>query len=195
MSEVFGKQDKTTRFVSRYLKTTHCDLFFADAAILIEGTGERIFMPYFIKKYTLLGEAYLSVLDIGGRYAHLLKPLIDKLGIMCLVITDLDSTDSKGKKSAQPQRGQNLVSSNPTINNWVVKNDSLDYLLNLGFDEKVETIPNALGAKTRITYQTPVNVSFSDGSVNEFIPTTFEDALAYDNFNTFKTIKGTGLIA
>jgi len=26
-------------------------LFFADAAILIEGAGERIFLPYFIKKY------------------------------------------------------------------------------------------------------------------------------------------------
>ena len=45
LSNVFGVPTQTSRFVTRYLKTTHCDLFFADAAILIEGAGERIFMP------------------------------------------------------------------------------------------------------------------------------------------------------
>ena len=195
MSEVFGKQDKTTRFVSRYLKTTHCDLFFADAAILIEGTGERIFMPYFIKKYQLLDETYLSVLDIGGRYAYLLKPLINKLGIMCLVITDLDSTDPKSHKSKQPRKGANLISSNPTISNWVIKNNDLDYLLALGDDKKDEVSRNIPDAKTRIAYQMPINVTFADGTVHEFMPTTFEDALAYDNFDTFKAMNGIGLIA
>lgn len=195
MSEVFGKQDKTTRFVSRYLKTTHCDLFFADAAILIEGTGERIFMPYFIKKYPFLDEAYLSILDIGGRYAYLLKPLIDKLGIMCLVITDLDSTDPRSRKSKQPKKGANLISSNPTITNWVIKNNDLDYLLALDDDEKIETTSDIPDAKTRIAYQTPINITFSDGSIHEVIPTTFEDALAYDNFKEFKSMNGTGLIA
>ncbi len=194
MSEIFGKQDKTTRFVCRYLKTTHCDLFFADAAILIEGTAERIFIPYFIRKYQFLDEAYLSILDIGGRYAHLLKPLIDKLGIICLIITDLDSADPKNHKSKQPQKGAKLISSNPTICNWIIKNNDLDYLLALSDDKKDEVMTNISDAKTRIAYQMPVNVTFSDGTSHEFIPTTFEDALAYDNFDTFKVMKGKGLI-
>ena len=34
LSDVFGKENETDKFVTRYLQTTHCDLFFADAAIL-----------------------------------------------------------------------------------------------------------------------------------------------------------------
>ncbi len=77
LSNVFGVPTRTSRFVTRYLRTTHYDLFFADAAILIEGAGERIFMPYFINKYEVLNDSYISVLEIGGRYAHYLKPLIN----------------------------------------------------------------------------------------------------------------------
>ena len=62
LSNIFGIPNQTNRFVARYLRTTHCDLFFADAAILIEGAKERIFMPYFIKKYKVLDEAYNSFL-------------------------------------------------------------------------------------------------------------------------------------
>lgn len=194
LSTVFGASNSTTRFVKRYLKTTHCDLFFADAAIFIEGTGERVFMPYFIDKYPALDNAYISVLEVGGRYAHLFKPLIDTLGILCLVITDLDSSAGKNRKGVQPERGKNYFSSNPTIQNWVIKNIQLDYLFNLQADNKVESNPSILGAKTRVAYQTPITVSFSDGTNHEFIPTTFEDSLAYTNFEVFKGMKGNGLI-
>ncbi|MGN0604729.1 MAG: AAA family ATPase [Oscillospiraceae bacterium] len=194
LSNVFGISNQTTRFVARYLRTTHCDLFFADAAILIEGAGERIFMPYFIKKYEMLNDAYISVLEIGGRYAHYLKPLIDILGISCLVITDLDSAHGRHQASIMPERGKGYFSSNPTIQNWIIKNTDLDYLLDLGSDNKIEVNANITDAKTRIAYQTPIQVSFSDGSKHEFIPTTFEDSLAYTNFKSFKSMNGTGLI-
>lgn len=194
LSNVFGVSTKTSRFVTRYLRTTHCDLFFADAAILIEGAGERMFMPYFLNKYEVLDDAYISVLEIGGRYAHYLKPLIDMLGISCLVIADLDSAHGAHSKSVLPERGKGYFSSNPTIKNWVIRNTDLDYLLDLDFDSKVETNPYIDDAKTRVAYQTPVKVVFSDGTEHEFIPTTFEDSLAYTNFDSFKTMQGVGLI-
>lgn len=194
LSTVFGNTNATTRFVARYLRSTHCDLFFADAAIFIEGTGERVFMPYFINNYPLLDDAYISVLEIGGRYAHLFKPLIDALGISCLVITDIDCAAKSGRCKKQPMRGKGYISSNPTIQNWVVRNINLDSLLDLSFDQKEETNPTIQEAKTRIAFQTPIQLSFSDGSQHEFLPTTFEDALAYTNFTTFKTTKGNGLI-
>lgn len=75
---------------------------------MIEGAGERIFMPYFINKYEALNDAYISVLEIGGRYAHYLKPLIDTLGISCLVITDIDCAYGKNKTSVKPERGKNI---------------------------------------------------------------------------------------
>lgn len=67
-------------------------------------------------------------------------------------------------------------------------------MLDLDFDSKVESNPHIDDAKTRVAYQTPINVTFSDGTEHEFIPTTFEDSLAYTNFDSFKTMKGIGLI-
>lgn len=194
LSTVFGTANATTRFIARYLKSTHCDLFFADAAIFIEGTGERVFMPYFINNYPLLDDAYVSVLEIGGRYAHLFKPLIDILGISCLVITDLDCATGKHQNSVLPERGKGYFSSNPTIASWVIQNTNLDYLLDLPADSKIEVNSNIPDAKTRIAYQKPVSIAFSDQSNHEFLPNTFEDALAYSNFELFKSMKGYGLI-
>lgn len=195
LSGVFGPRDTTARFVARYLKTTHCDLFFADAVIFIEGAGERIFLPYFISKYKTLGDAYISTLEVGGRYAHYFKPLIDILGISCLVITDLDSCKNQNNRpSVKPERNKGYLSSNPTIANWVIINNDLDYLLDLPEDAKLSSTPTASSASTRIAYQTPVRITLSDGTNHEFIPTTFEDALAYSNLNLFKSIKGNGLI-
>ena len=194
LSKVFGTSDNTTRFVKRYLKTTHCDLFFADATIFIEGTGERVFLPTFINKYPCLNDAYISVLEIGGRYAHLFKPLIDVLGISCLIITDLDSAKGATRKSVKPERGKGYFSSNPTIENWVVKNKDLDYLIDLPSDNKVECNSEILNAKTRIAYQIPIKITLPDGIEYEFLSSTFEDSLAYTNYEDFKTAKGTGLI-
>lgn len=42
------QQQETIDFLKKYLKLTHCDLFFADAAILIEGTVEKLLLPQMI---------------------------------------------------------------------------------------------------------------------------------------------------
>ena len=80
LSEVFGSETDTKRFVTRYLKALHCDLFFADAAILVEGPAERMLVPHFIKQhYQRLDERYITMLEIGGSHAHRLRPLIEHL--------------------------------------------------------------------------------------------------------------------
>ena len=60
LSDVFGKDDATKRFVTRYLQTTHCDLFFADGVILVEGSAEHMLLPHFIrnKQYEMMGIVY-----------------------------------------------------------------------------------------------------------------------------------------
>jgi predicted ATP-dependent endonuclease of OLD family len=79
-------------FLERYMKLTHCDLFFADAAILVEGNVERILLPLMIEKASdKLNSSYISILEVGGAYAYRFKNLIEFLGIPALVITDLDS--------------------------------------------------------------------------------------------------------
>jgi predicted ATP-dependent endonuclease of OLD family len=93
LSVFYQKSAPNTRdFLERYLKITHCDLFFADAAILVEGNVERLLMPLFIESAApRLTESYLTVLEVGGAYAYRFKSLIEFLGITCLVITDIDS--------------------------------------------------------------------------------------------------------
>ena len=74
LSETFGSGDETGRFVKRYLKATHCDLFFADGAVLVEGPAERILVPHFVRKrdqYEYLRRCYITWLEIGGSHAHL----------------------------------------------------------------------------------------------------------------------------
>lgn len=79
-------------FLERYLKLTHCDLFFADAAVLVEGNVERLLLPQMIASAApRLQSAYLSVLEIGGAFGHRFKSLIEFLGITTLIITDIDS--------------------------------------------------------------------------------------------------------
>ena len=61
LSQTFGDDDETSKFATRYLRTTHCDLFFADAAILVEGSAERMLIPHFVRaKFPKLDQSYIS---------------------------------------------------------------------------------------------------------------------------------------
>ncbi|WP_052700197.1 ATP-dependent nuclease [Methylocucumis oryzae] len=103
-------------FLKKYLKLTHCDLFFADAAILVEGTVERLLMPTMIKKVTPeLQSAYLTILELGGAYAHRFAELLDFIKLPTLVITDLDSVDPNNNHSACRANEDNAVTSNASI--------------------------------------------------------------------------------
>ncbi len=90
---VFYDQNETDRyFLQRYMKLTHCDLFFADAAILVEGNVERLVLPLMIAQGAdKLAAAYLSILEVGGAFAFRFRKLIEFLGLPTLIVTDLDS--------------------------------------------------------------------------------------------------------
>jgi predicted ATP-dependent endonuclease of OLD family len=132
LSRTFGDHDETSRFATRYLQTTHCDLFFADAAILVEGSAERMLLPHFIRtKFSKLDQSYISLLEIGGAHAHRLRPLLETLGLLSLIITDLDSIEKSSPSKAIPERGQGYRTGNTTLKDWVPKQESLDDLLDL----------------------------------------------------------------
>ncbi|MCK5510735.1 AAA family ATPase [Candidatus Parcubacteria bacterium] len=193
LSETFGKKDETTKFAIRYLKTTHCDLFFADAVILIEGPAEKMLVPYFIKRHLPeLSSCYISLLEIGGNHAHTLKPLIEKLGLITLIITDIDSVDKNDKNrwvSVLPEKNKDYKSGNDTLKKWLPGKDSIDDLLNLEKESKESS-----NFPIRVAYQFPIKISTSDGKTEEVIPYTFEDSLVFENLKLFKELTGTGLM-
>ena len=50
LSSTFGTDDETKQFVTRYIRLTHCDIFFSDAVVLVEGPAEKILVPSFLVK-------------------------------------------------------------------------------------------------------------------------------------------------
>ncbi|GGX85522.1 ATP-dependent endonuclease [Vogesella alkaliphila] len=197
LSEIFGNKDKTERFVRRYLKATHCDLFFADGAILVEGPAERILVPHLVRAredYDYLERCYITWLEIGGSHAHRLKSLLLHLGLNTLIITDIDAKDGvTGKKVAIPKRGAGLKARNETLKAWIPAEESFDALLDKKHEEIVFNDPS--GYAIRVAYQQPISVTYKAKEPVEALANTFEDALVYENMTLFETMDGAGLIA
>jgi predicted ATP-dependent endonuclease of OLD family len=105
-----GEDEKEAlAFLQRYLKLAHCDLFFSDAAILVEGNVERLLVPAMIESCApRLRSSALTVLEVGGAFAHRFRELIEFIGITTLVVTDLDSVLVKAPAvaGAAPAEGQ-----------------------------------------------------------------------------------------
>jgi len=189
LTDVFGKEDQTDKFITRYLQTTHCDLFFADAAIFVEGSAESMLLPHFIRnKYLELNQRYISILSINGRHSHRLSPLIEKLCLPTLVIADLDTSEQEGHhKAAMPVRGNGLISGNYAISEWLVKESDFDKLLAIPQKDKAFAMTTPYKYSIRIAYQTPVTVDFNGSNV-EALSSTFEDCLVYTNYKLFANL-------
>lgn len=193
LSSVFGKPDQTAKFVARYLKATHCDLFFADAAIFIEGSAERILVPYFVEQieaFEYLRSCYLTWLEVGGSHAHRFKGLVETLGLTTLIITDLDAKDPNTNKAEKPKLGKGLEARNETLRTWAPKLTSIDTLMKLDEKDKALAYPN--GYSVRAAYQTGADLQLNNTIVSVHA-NTFEDSLFYSNFEFFKGRTATGL--
>lgn len=192
MSEVFGSETETQRFVTRYLRAQHADLFFADAAILVEGPAERILLPNLIRlRRQFLSQCYITILEIGGSHAHRLRGLIEHLGLLTLIVTDIDTLDTAGK-SSQPQRGAAQVTNNATLKSWVPAYLPADQLFDASASEKVKTYGPLF--EVRVAYQCPIEVVRPGATAAETAyPYTFEDALALHNLQFFSGFDGVGL--
>lgn len=163
-------------FLKRYLRLTHCDLFFADAAILVEGAVEKLLMPTMIETSARrLRTTYLTVLEVGGAYAHRFEGLLSFLHIPYLVITDLDSVASTGHPKACRADSLNARTSNATLKKLCGKND-VSGLIAMTNTEKINE------AKDRcIAFETDVVVA-ENGTQLTMRPRTLEEAIAYENF-------------
>lgn len=186
LGDAFGDDIQTRSFAERYFQVQHTDLLFADAAIFVEGTAERMLVPLFIKRdFPELAKKYLSFLDIGGSHGHRLKPLVERLGIPTAVITDLDpvvpTKNTKGRivRAAVHIAGQaNLECGNDTLTSWHPKLSD--------FKAYAKPTPAQLewtsdsGGKVRFAWQLPVTAA------SDQWPSSFEDSLVLSNIDWFK---------
>lgn len=208
----FYKTEKDTRdFLLQYMKLTHCDLFFADAAILVEGNVERLLLPLMIERVApQLKSCYLSILELGGAFAHKFKNLIQFLGLTTLVITDLDSV--RPKPAGLPKADGNnatavtdateegdeddpmgiigsgicmvdsagSVTANQTLTKWIPKLTNISDLLNAKADLKSPAPTETEPAKVCVAFQTRQLVTWNEEK-ESLAGRTFEEAFAYEN--------------
>ncbi len=168
--------DDHRRFLHQYLTLTRCDLFFADKAVLIEGTSERLLLPVIIEKLEeaepdapKLSSQYITTMEVGGAYAHIFFALLDFLELRTLIITDLDSVAANAA-ACPVHRG--TATSNACLNTWFRGDDCTPAaLLAKDDDSKVQNL-------RRIAFQQPES---EDGPCGR----TFEDAFMLANAATF----------
>jgi predicted ATP-dependent endonuclease of OLD family len=143
-------------FLHQYLTLTRCDLFFADKAVLIEGTSERLLLPAMIRKSDAaaadepqLASQYLTVMEVGGAYAHLFFDLLTFLELRTVIITDIDAVrpNDQNKRVAVPV-AEGQFTSNGCIKAWFGNNVSPADLLTKQPDDKTAN-------GRRLAYQIP----------------------------------------
>ena len=201
LSHLFNTPSDEQRFVAKYLKATHCDLFFSDAVIFIEGQAEKLLLPEFIKSsYPKLHRRYYSLIEVGGSHAHKFRKVIEALGIATLIIADLDSViptkiEDKNKKESiknkaiAPAINSGQLTANSVLKEWHPKKSKVDDLLSL--DDKGHATLSSKGA-LYVAFQKEVERKVDS---IKLIPRTFEDALIFENPTSLQGIKGTGTTA
>lgn len=168
-------------FLKRYLRLTHCDLFFADAAILVEGAAEKLLMPTMIENAAKrLQATYLTILEVGGAYAHRFEGLLSFLHIPYLVITDLDSVVPTGYPTACRADVIGARTSNASLKKLCAQTTIAGLIALTPVDKQH-------AAKDRcIAFQTDILVV--DGAVNTKLrPRTLEEAIVYENFGLLRS--------
>ncbi|WP_273241724.1 ATP-dependent nuclease [Hyphomonas atlantica corrig.] len=169
-------ETEALEFLKRYLRLTHCDLFFADAAILVEGAAEKLLLSAMINKTAKrLNASYLTILEIGGAYAHRFDELLTFLQIPSLIITDLDSVSPQGRHPACRADEAGALTSNASLKRLLGVSTVAE--LNALTDEQKSSY-----AKSRyISFQSGIAVH-DNGTDLEMWPRTLEEAIAYQNF-------------
>lgn len=163
-------------FLKRYLRLTHCDLFFADAAILVEGAAEKLLLPSMIEQAAnRLRTCYLTVLEVGGAYAHRFEGLLAFLRIPYLVITDLDSVQPTGYPSTCRADVIGARTSNASLKKLCGK-QTVAELIALQPADKIDTTKDRC-----VAFECDVLVIEGENQL-AMRPRTLEEAIAYENF-------------
>ncbi len=95
-----------------------------------------------------LSTQYMTIMEVGGAYAHIFFELLEFLELRSLIITDIDSVEKAGGKACVVHEG--ITTSNACLKSWFQKGTdhsiSISELLTKNDKEKIN-------GKMRITFQ------------------------------------------
>jgi len=182
-------------FLHQYMTLTKCDLYFADKAIMVEGTTERLLMPRLcelvdksLDEKNKLARQYVTCVEVGGAHAHIFYPLLDFLELKTLVVTDLDSTkevkklNKKGKMITTWEKcpvAEGLRTSSAAIKKWFRPEDNDGWHIT-PVELVAKTPEEKQSGYRRIAYQIP------ETSGTDACARSYEDALVLANPGRFE---------
>ena len=198
LEQKYKGEEEYFKFLKQYLTINSSELFFARKIIFIEGTAEKMLLPYFIKvideenksndKYTLLSSQNISVLEVGAN-AKAFNHFLEFIGIKTLIITDIDTTDRVVNKGVGGAKDTITYNACEVSKANYTSNYTLKYFLNAPkiTEEKKysdwlgELKNNALHKSSsiiKLAYQT---------EENGYHGRSFEDSFISVNLDTIKT--------
>lgn len=104
--KVFGSNEKSKKYVQRFLDATKSDMLFSEKVILVEGIAEQLLLSIFAQYNEIsLEENHVAVINVGGRYFnHFLclfdssNPLVIKRKVACLTDIDPERKEKSGNR-------------------------------------------------------------------------------------------------
>lgn len=158
-------------FIKKHIKFKISELFFAEAAIFVEGITEYNLLQYYIDQDEDLSRKKISIVLINGAHAKVYKSLINLLGIPVVIITDLDikrSNEEEEEKSSTYEQIED-INDKKTTNQTLIefyKTSDLKEIVN-----------------KKYYYDKNLMVSSQTEAINGFYATSFEEALILTNFD------------
>lgn len=153
------------KFIKKHIIFKASDLFFADAAILVEGTVENILLPYFISNDSTLNKKFITILPINGAHALVYNNLIKLLQIPVAIITDLDIVRTGPESSSFVQI--------TVLKDRTTTNETIRYYNN-----------NSYSLDDNMTYFEDGNIKvFFQNKENGYIPTSLEESIILANYD------------
>lgn len=143
-------------FLKKHIKFNCCELFFADACIIVEGYAEESILPFYIEQDENLRKKYISIFNINGAFAHIYKNLLKILKIPVAIITDID-IKGNNEDNSQITCLEGKETTNATLKDF-------DFLIGKDFKKQQDNILIVTQSKT-----------------GNYYPTSFEEAMILNN--------------
>jgi putative ATP-dependent endonuclease of the OLD family len=198
------------KFLQQYLTLYSSELFFAEKIIFIEGTSEKMLLPYFINEFdksisdieNRISSQNISIIEVGAN-AKVFSHFLEFLNIKTLIITDIDTTKLEPSKSKPEQNvykackvSEASNTSNQTIRHFF-KAPELPEIKELeNQPEKVKLFKEWLSKLKLNELQDDkgiVKISYQKIDENGYQARSFEDAFISINLSKIVDFKSKGI--
>ena len=193
LKEQYGTEEEEFKFVEQYLTLQASELFFANKIIFIEGTTEKMLLPYYINQfdkekmaqpeYVPISSQNISIVEVGAN-AEAFDKLVRFLDIQTLIITDIDTT-----LKTQNQNGRTVYEANKVEGATHTSNATIKKYFNapeIESDKYPQWFHNLKNNNLVIDGTTKIKV-FYQTKENDYHARSFEDAFININLESIKT--------